>query len=210
MKTRMRRFQLIAFHEVFSRIIIVLLFVCAFAMSGAENALAVIAPDLTPWLNPAGANNNGSPPPYNESNNFTTRPVVVRDGGGDPVIFCEFESPGDEWLARLPVLVVVGLTDLYGNVVGRQDLPESADGTISNPVVMVSCGAKTDENTLIFVPGLRRHPINLWTRLVHLGRNVPAGTCTVDVYSGDMDAYTLDPDSCHTEYEAVRIFGNNH
>lgn len=122
---------------------------------------------------------------------------------------CSFESPGDKWLAKLPVLVVVGLTDPDGNVVGKQDLPESADGTISNPVAMVSCGSSTDEKTLVFVPGPRRHPINLWTQLVHLGKNVPVGTCTVDVYSGDMDAYTLDPDSCHTEYKAVKIFGRH-
>lgn len=133
----------------------------------------------------------------------------IEDTPGCGEITCIFESPGDKWLVRVPVLVVVGLTDPDGNVVGKQDLPESADGTISNPVAMVSCGSSTDEKTLVFVPGPRRHPINLWTQLVHLGKNVPVGTCTVDVYSGDMDAYTLDPDSCHTEYEAVKIFGRH-
>ena len=133
----------------------------------------------------------------------------IEDTPGCGEITCIFESPGDKWLARLPVLVVIGLTDPDGNAVGKKDLPESADGTISNPVAMVSCGSSTDEKTLVFVPGPRRHPINLWTRLVYLGRNVPVGTCTVDVYSGDMDAYTLDPDSCHTEYEAVKIFGRH-
>ncbi|MCA9811186.1 MAG: thrombospondin type 3 repeat-containing protein [Candidatus Dadabacteria bacterium] len=133
----------------------------------------------------------------------------IEDTPGCGEITCIFESPGDKWLVRVPVLVVVGLTDPDGNVVVKQDLPESADGTISNPVAMVSCGSSTDEKTLVFVPGPRRHPINLWTQLVHLGKNVPVGTCTVDVYSGDMDAYTLDPDSCHTEYEAVKIFGRH-
>ena len=133
----------------------------------------------------------------------------IEDTPGCGEITCIFESPGDKWLVRVPVLVVVGLTDPDGNVVGKQDLPESADGTISNPVAMVSCGSSTDEKTLVFVPGPRRHPINLWTQLVHLGKNVPVGTCTVDVYSGDMDAYTLDPDSCHTEYKAVKIFGRH-
>lgn len=133
----------------------------------------------------------------------------IEDTPGCGEITCIFESPGDKWLVKLPVLVVVGLTDPDGNVVGNQDLPESADGTISNPVAMVSCGAKADEKTLVFVPGPRRHPINLWTRLLYLGSKVPVGTCSVDVYSGDEDAYTLDPDSCHTEYEAVKIFGRH-
>lgn len=147
------------------------------------------------------------------SDQFKTDPgecgCGIEDTPGCGEITCIFESPGDKWLARVPVLVVVGLTDPDGNVVGKQDLPESADGTISNPVAMVSCGSSTDEKTLVFVPGPRRHPINLWTQLVHLGKNVPVGTCTVDIYSGDMDAYTLDPDSCHTEYKAVKIFGRH-
>lgn len=268
------------------------------ANNGTTRNVTVEQPvvDLTPWLNPAGENNNGSPPPYDietcasptegvpcnvtvtitnlgnapvtsttadpveirvvtnlvlldtlefpdgttispgdsqditfewipalghtelaafvdpsgaideseEANNVTFRPVVVNEASIVPVFFCEFESPGDQWLVKLPVLVVVRLTDITGEVVARHDLPRSANGRLQRPLAELTCGSKSNDHALIFVPGSRRHPVNLWTTVISSGKKASEGLCSIDVFSGNEDAYTLDPVSCHTEYEAVK------